>query len=485
MSHSASLHAEIEPLLSLEEPDTTQPTPRYSCYDCSPEVRFVRSPASALPLSFISALALAATAATQIYAYAALLCRDPSHCDDGERRKFSASVAIATTIANGFAPFTLSTFEALVKRNSRTSLAIWLFIRSMSVGALVLGVFIGHVGIVMSSQVFEGFASDNVLHFNLNTLHAREVDTKKVSRLIGSSLALYMIGISISPSISSLLHSFTDSFILAYGLFISATIYLFLVVKIPSSSNPDGQASCVSESRDTDDENPRFSLRTAISFPLAPFAFVLQDCRAFSIALVLFLYNTAQSYTFSAIMVHTSTRFGFSSRENGILLTIVHLAASLYLLCALFVTPRLAAFRPRGRVSSPLPPGAEDIRLRELNSILALASLMIQACALLWFGIIQEAWQVYLASALLAVGLAFPSFLKIEFASRFDVSQRPRALASLAAMEMSGSFVAPVTLGGIQTLWPGNGIFLAASGLAFLAGGILFTEIISNRRTIR
>ncbi|KAI0531730.1 hypothetical protein GGR58DRAFT_518295 [Xylaria digitata] len=467
MSHFTSLDTEGEPLLSPNEPDTSQPVVPNSYHDCSNKEIFVHSPVSVLPLSLISALAIAATAATQIYVYAALLCRDPSRCNDSERRKFAASVAIATTIANAFAPFTLRGFEALAKRNSRTSLAIWLFVRSMSVGALVLGAFIGHVGIVMSSQVFEGLASDNILHFNLNALYAREVDSRKTTRLIGSSLALYMIGISISPSIAGLLHNFTDSFLMAYGLFIGALIYLFSVVKVPSPINPVLHAGLASRPIHREDENPQSSIMTAVSFPLAPFYFVLQDCHCFSIGLVLFLYNTAQSYTFSAIMVHTSTSFGFSSRENGFLVTLVHVVASLYLFCALFVAPRLAKFRQKGRMNSAVLFKAGELHPTTTNAMLALASLVIQACALLWFGFIRGAREVYLASALLAVGLAFPSFLKSDFSSRFDVSQRPRALASLTAMEISGSFVAPITLGGIQTLWPGNGIFFVAYQRAF------------------
>lgn len=343
-----------------------------------------------------------------------------------------------------------------------------------------LTAFIGNVSIVMSSQVFEGLASDNILHFNLNALYAREVDSNKTSRLIGSSLALYMIGISISPSVAGLLHNYTDSFIVSYGLFIGAFVYLFCVVKVPPLRIPI---------RHTDAnptpgvEDRRFSLKKIVSHSLTPFYFIVQDVRSFSIGLVLFLYNTAQSYTFSAIMVHTSTQFGFSSRENGFIITLVHIVASLYLFCVLFIAPRLAKFRENGRKKdSPLRSEEGDHQPRTAtNAILALASLTIQACALLWFGLMSEAWQVYLASVFLAIGLAFPSFLKSDFASRFDLAQRPRALASLSAMEMTGSFVAPITLGSIQTLWPGNRIFFAASGFAFLAGGILFTEIVSDQ----
>ncbi|KAI0549792.1 hypothetical protein F4679DRAFT_545558 [Xylaria curta] len=479
MNQYASSGAEREPLLSQEEPVIPQAIATNSYPDCPNQTTFIHSPASALPLALISALALAATAATQIYVYADLLCHDPSHCDDSERRKFAASVAIATTIANALAPFTLSAFEALVRRNSRISLALWLLVRSMSVGALVLGAFVRHVGIVMSSQVFEGLASDNILHFNLNALYTREVDINKTARLIGTSSALYMIGISISPSIAGILHRFTDSFLMAYSLFTCALLYVFLFVKVPPQSDATIRDGVIPGSRNEGSQSRPASFIAFISFPIAPFSFLLQDCRSVAIGLVLFLYTMAQSYTFSAIMVHTSTVFGFSSRENGFLLTLVHAVASLYLFCVLFVGPRIVKFKR----TSPSEPGNSPPQAT--NAILALASLVIQACALLCFGFIRETWQVYLFSALLALGLAFPSFLKSAFSSRFDVVERPRALAALAAMELSAGFAAPITLGGIQALWPGNFIFFSASGLAFIACGILFTEIVTNRRGLK
>ncbi|KAK5637666.1 hypothetical protein RRF57_013381 [Xylaria bambusicola] len=338
--------------------------------------------------------------------------------------------------------------------------------------------FVRHVGIVMSSQVFEGLASDNILHFNLNALYAREVDINKTARLIGTSSALYMIGISISPSIAGILHRFTDSFLMAYALFTCALLYVFLFVKVPPHASANIRVGAVPGSRNEGSQSRPASFLAAISFPIAPFSFLLQDCRLVAIGLVLFLYTMAQSYTFSAIMVHTSAEFGFSSRENGFLLTLVHAVASLYLFSVLFVAPRVVKFK---RTS---PSGLENPPPQATNAILALASLMIQACALLCFGFIREMWQVYLFSALLALGLAFPSFLKSDFSSRFNVAERPRALAALAAMELSAGLAAPITLGGIQALWPGNIIFFSASGLAFIACGILFTEIVTNRRRL-
>jgi hypothetical protein len=105
----------------------------------SQEEGFTRSPAAVLPIALLSALAIAATAATQIHAYASLLCDDARHCNDDERRRFAGAVATATTLANGCALLAIRGFEAISKRHSKLGLAIWLVVRSMSVGALSLG----------------------------------------------------------------------------------------------------------------------------------------------------------------------------------------------------------------------------------------------------------------------------------------------------------------------------------------------------------
>jgi hypothetical protein len=84
---------------------------------------------------------------------------------------------------------------------------------------LTILVITSHVAIAMSGQVFEGLAFDNILHFNLNVVYVRAHSQHPTSRLIGSSLALYMIGISISPFVASLLGNFRDNFIVASGCF--------------------------------------------------------------------------------------------------------------------------------------------------------------------------------------------------------------------------------------------------------------------------
>jgi hypothetical protein len=327
----------------------------------------------------------------------------------------------------------------------------------------------------MSSQIFEGLASDNILHFNLNSIYVRSPSQRTVSRLIGSSLALYMIGISISPSIAGLLSNFRDSFLMAYAMFMAGLLYLFVVVRI-STKRSSAPPSVTDPERHSngDDAIAGFRSLSFLGSATAPFLFFAWDYWRLMPGLALFLYNAAQSYTFSAIMVHASIHFGFSSRENGFLLTIVHIVASLYLFFVLFAAPRVSSLWSKRHI--PSKGEADDSTI--LNAYLALASLLVQSCSLLLFALAREAWQLYATSALLALGLACPSFIKSYFVAHFEAVDKPRALAALAVMETAGGLVAPILLGGLQTLWPGRGIFVVAACVialasVLLAGGLL------------
>ncbi|KAI0419769.1 hypothetical protein F5X98DRAFT_333914 [Xylaria grammica] len=457
--------------------------------DVVPAPKFLDSPAAVLPIALISALAVAATAATQIYAYESMLCKDAHHCDDSERRAFAASVAIATAVANVCALLSIRMFEALGKDHLRLGLGIWLLVRSLSVVALALGVFVGNIGIAMFSQVFEGLASDNILHFILNTFYIQARTVAGTSRLIGSSLALYMIGISLSPSIASLLGNYRYSFAMAYGLFLVAFVYLLVCVRTPrkvASPQTGRTESCTTVARPSTQWHNLVSKFS--SFTTSPIRFVVEDRWRLLPGLALFFYNAAQSYTFSALMVHTSVHFGFSSRENGFILTIVHAVASAYLFGVLFLVPKVAAFMERREhktysSTSPLrqvrSANGDDGRR---NAYLALGSLLVQATALALVTFVRKPWQIYSISALLALGLACSGFIKSYFAASFDAAEKARALAYLALMESCGSLVAPIALGGLQTLWANGSVFIAATGCVSVASVLLFWTIVVDHR---
>lgn len=92
-----------------------------------------------LPIGLLSALAMAATAATTVYAYAYLTCKDATHCRDTERNRYAGSVAIAITIANVCALLAIGTMARVSERSHKTGLAIWIICRSMSVAVLAFG----------------------------------------------------------------------------------------------------------------------------------------------------------------------------------------------------------------------------------------------------------------------------------------------------------------------------------------------------------
>lgn len=97
------------------------------------------SPFKILPLALLAALAMGATAATTIFAYASLLCKDPARCRKSEQNVYAGAVAAATCAANICGLLLLGTLERLSKKNDRAGLALWFSLRSMSVVMLLIG----------------------------------------------------------------------------------------------------------------------------------------------------------------------------------------------------------------------------------------------------------------------------------------------------------------------------------------------------------
>ncbi|KAI0390338.1 hypothetical protein F5Y17DRAFT_70089 [Xylariaceae sp. FL0594] len=448
---------------------------------------FTHSPVSVLPLSLLSALALASTSATQIYVYAVIICQDPRRCDADERQKFSASVAVATVTASIFAIFSLRGFEALCKRTTIVGPVIWLAVRSLSVLMLTLGVLSGSILIAMCSQIFEGLASDNILHFNLNSLYVRAGCDTQISKLIGSSLALYLMGISLSPSIAAVLGDFRDSFVLAYGLFFLALVYLIVAVRVPPLELSPSER-LASELTEEAEHERRGMVLSILGHMTSHLGFFLDNFRRLLPGLAIFFYNMTQSYMFSALMVHTSVNFQFSSRENGFLLTIIHVTASLYLLTVLFLIPKVLR-SARSSQNIPLDTNGQVHERGEVpgsnrgtrDSLLALVSLLVQTGAVALVSFAKERWQVYCTSILLALGLSCPGFLKSYFAALFELEKKSQALAYLTVMESCGSLLAPVVLGVAQTAFPAGGIFLVGAANLGISSVLLAIAILSDQ----
>lgn len=336
------------------------------------------------------------------------------------------------------------------------------------------------IRVALLGQVFEGFASDNILHFNLNAIYVQSPDERLVSRLIGTSLALYMIGISVSPAIASLLESFQASFMMASAIFTIALLYLLVGVRTKQQEGP-GQLPIVTSREPPTPTAAKASLWDLVRFSASPLGIFATRPLSLVPGFALLLYNATQSYLFSAIMVYTSVTFGFSSRENGFLISIAHAVSSAYLLFTLFIIPYIwQKFR---RYILVKVPGSVPLRSSgSTDAALAIFSLLIQALSVTLFALATKPWQVYSTMALCALGFATPSFIKSYFVTLFASSDAPQAVAALTMMEVLGSLLAPVGLGGLQTLWPGNGVFFAAAiciGLASMlfAVGVIMLQV--------
>ena len=92
-----------------------------------------------LPIALLSALAMAATAATAIHAYASLTCEEATHCKENEKNTYAGVVAIAMTIANLCALLALGIMAKVSKRSHKLGLAAWIVCRSVGVAVLALG----------------------------------------------------------------------------------------------------------------------------------------------------------------------------------------------------------------------------------------------------------------------------------------------------------------------------------------------------------
>ncbi|KAF1998238.1 hypothetical protein P154DRAFT_495557 [Amniculicola lignicola CBS 123094] len=456
----------LEEATPLLDEQTTGPQETYATYQTSTIPRSQNDfPAwRVLPIAILAALAMATTAGTAFYAYATLLCADPEHCAGDETSQYSRFVATTTAISNVCGLFSLGYLQRLSLRHRKRGLFIWIVCRSMSAVMLLLGVRVRNIFVALSGRIFEGLASDNILHFILNTIYTRVSDQEKTCSLINQSLALYLIGISISPFVAGLFRNFAVSFVMAIALFGVCLGYLQTCVPgLRGTKEPVVGVAVMPHPRFTPSSFSKlaWTATRTIGVPLKTF----QDRPAYTfIGLSVLVYNIVQSYVFSALLVYTSTQLGFTGRENGMLVSIAHSTASLYIFSTLFLIPRIGKTVQRASTTDWLP---------------AVFSLMFQVTALTGFGMSSKGWQIYLSTILLALSLPTPSFIKGYATSLFSNTEKSTALAALTTMETLGSILGPIILGSAQTLSKGPSVFFIAafislfSLLSFLTGTFL------------
>ena len=353
----------------------------------------------------------------------------------------------------------------------------------------MFAVHIGSISVALSGRIFQGLASDNLLHFNLNAVYVQAPSRAVHSQLIGSSFALYMIGISISPAVAGLFDDFTTSFTMALSIFGFAVMYMGIPyyywrsrqtaafrIDAVDTSNPNHGSDNTARSPGKSKSSSFGSLLS----PLEPF-WTRPSLLVFGLSL--FLYNSVQSYIFSAILVFTSLTFGFSDRENGALISLVHAISALYLFTTLFL-PKLVSWtiKKSSKRQESSPRDKSNIRKRmNTDRGLALLSLSSQMVSLLLLGFTTESWQVYAVSGFIALSLATPSFIKSDFIKLFQAEDAPKALSALTMMEAAGGLIAPIILGSSQSIRPGTTVFFVAAvtialAIAFFSTSYVFEE---------
>ncbi|KDB34297.1 hypothetical protein H112_03814 [Trichophyton rubrum D6] len=402
-----------------------------------------------LPISLLASLGMAATIATTIYAYANLLCANPKACKDGEQSAYAAVVAIANGIAHTVAILILGPLEHLVKTQLKAGLALWIVCRAASVLCLVIGVALRSVPIAVSGRLFEGIASDNLLHFNLNTIYVSTASPSapETYRLIAASLALYMVGTAVGPMAVTVFQNYTASFTTALAIFAVAMVYLMVFVPKPTerhlSSGPENAESI--EERVSD----KSRLMVLLS-PLQPF---YDNPLAILYGLSLLLYTAVQGHLFPVIMVFASIRFHFASLGNGLLVSVAAACAALQILLKVYIAPAIA------RLLGRQPATTSD----NANRNTVVAAVCIQATALVAMTRVTSAVQLYLAVATSAAGLAVPAFFKSHFVSFMPSASQ--AISALTFMESIGGLASPFFLGSWQAVFPGQTVFFFAVGL--------------------
>lgn len=297
-----------------------------------------------------------------------------------------------------------------------------------------------------------------------------------------------MIGISLSPLVASLFRSFTTSFVMALGLFGISLFYVLVFVRWLEYSKTSKEYIDGYDQDHLDDRNqvsdpptkPWQKIKDSIISPLKPFQTVPV---AILPGLSLLIYNGVQSYIFSAIMVYCSLRFGFSGKQNGMLIFLAHAVSALYLFFVLFLVPLIVRSMFKGKLNNS--PSFRTWFSKDTNALLALLSIVVQITSLSLLGLATEAWEIYPITALSALGLATPSFVKSHFIEFFAKPEASQAIAALAMMETLGGLLGPVLLGGWQTIWPGNGVFFAAAIVLGISASLFGAGAVVMRRQRR
>ncbi|KAI1819435.1 major facilitator superfamily domain-containing protein [Xylaria intraflava] len=243
-----------------------------------------------LPVAFTAAFAIAATSATTVYVYAAILCDNHNQCEDGDRSGYNAAVTLASFISNATGIVAVGFLRQWAESRPTSGLCLWLAGRALGVGILFVGALtLRSISVAIAGRSFDGLASDNILHCILAAIYIHDPGAGSFSQLMGMSLAWYLIGMSTSPASVSIRPSFTSNFIVAIAILGLSLPYLIAFIPV---ARIDGQQQ---------PHNDRLTIPPTVA---------------------VFFNNCTQDYLFPSIMVDATLPFNATGEENGYIISL-------------------------------------------------------------------------------------------------------------------------------------------------------------------
>ena len=369
--------------------------------------------------------------------------------------------------------------------------------------------FLGNFYVAAAGSVPDGLANGNVLHFVLAAVYVRTRVPGRFSRLVGTSLALSLVGCAIGPWTPALAPS-SLAFSFAAALVVLALTAAYLAVFIPSGV-------FASRSRGGGDAPPYTTTtrrKAVASAMVSPFYYLYAESAVRLPALALLLHHTAQGFLFVAIVVHAVVDLGFYEIQNGLLFGLESAVPAVYLMLALYGVPRLQKMwkkRARSSIPDDDDDDDDDDAARETGSgrdrrrggsgevarrrrrapstrdfACAIICMLAQLAALPWFLAVtaQSRGAVYGLVAVASVGPAAPPFLKSYAVS---VAGAPvSALGTLALMESVGALAAPLLLAGFRLgLWRDAVVVWAPSLVGAAALCLVGSYLVARRSVAR
>ncbi|CAI6337020.1 unnamed protein product [Periconia digitata] len=419
-------------------------------------------------VAFFSTFGMNVVAASSVFVFARILCKDPSSCSSEERQAFSGTLTNATIIANVCAILVIQPLNSVSKKRSKVVLLFWLVCRSSAIGLLWVAARSKSIGIVLLSKVLEGTATDNILQFALSTIYARSNDPRQFSTLMSESMAFSLLGSSLGPVTAGLCNSFSIRILISICAMSCAVFYVgFLTTMSHGIRKP--------KSHPIDTES---FPNTVASWPILTMLRGLWDSTFSHLSIVhkepiflvpslsLMVYTMGQAYVLPALMVYTSGRYGFTDRQNSWLLSLATAVSASFVFAIRLVQRKLRN-------------DAAHVRLNIIVAVMGISALMI---SLPFIAYTQTAWQIYLVVVMMSLGFSSSSFIKTYALCQL---QHPKdGAAALAIFETVGSFLSPLTLGFAQTHWP-EGKWTIVSSAMSAAAIIMLCAVQMREMSIR